>query len=191
MTKLFQRALFIFRRDLRLEDNTGLIYALKNAKEVILAFVFTPDQIESNPYRSDHCLQFMIESLEDLEKTANSKGGEFYLFFGKPEDIVKRCIDEVGVDLVVVNRDYTPYSFRRDQKIYNTCQKHDVAFQALDDALLHAPEQTVKKDGKPYTVFTPYYRNACQLEVRPPVANPHGHYYVEDIPFAVDISIYQ
>lgn len=78
--KKFQKALFIFRRDLRLEDNTGLVFALEHAQEVILCFIFSPEQIEHNPYRSDHCLQFMIESLEDLEKDIINKGEGFTCF---------------------------------------------------------------------------------------------------------------
>ncbi len=50
MTKLYKRALFIFRRDLRLEDNLGLLFALKEAHEVIAVFIFTPEQVEKNPY---------------------------------------------------------------------------------------------------------------------------------------------
>jgi len=42
----------------------------------------SPEQIEHNPYRSDHCLQFMIESLEDLEKDIN------YLAFTKKSNCV-------------------------------------------------------------------------------------------------------
>ena len=63
MEKKFRKSLFLFRRDLRLEDNTGLIFALQSSEVVIPAFIFTPEQIERNPFRSDHCLKFMIESL--------------------------------------------------------------------------------------------------------------------------------
>jgi deoxyribodipyrimidine photolyase len=35
MEMKFQRSLFLFRRDLRLEDNTGLIFALPNSKQNI------------------------------------------------------------------------------------------------------------------------------------------------------------
>ena len=48
MEKKFRKALFLFRRDLRLEDNTGLIFALKSSEVVIPAFIFTPEQIERN-----------------------------------------------------------------------------------------------------------------------------------------------
>ena len=167
----FQKALFIFRRDLRLEDNTGLIFALEHAHEVILCFIFSPEQIEHNPYRSDHCLQFMIESLEDLEKDIIAKGGRLYLFYEKPEKVVEELIKKQHVDAVVVNRDYTPYSIQRDQKIEETCKKFGVSFCSFDDALLHPPDQTLKGDGKPYTVFTPFYRNAMRLDVKHPVTN--------------------
>jgi deoxyribodipyrimidine photo-lyase len=62
--------LFIFRRDLRLEDNTGLIAALQSSEQVIPCFIFDPRQVEDkqNPYKSNNALQFMIESIIDLEK---------------------------------------------------------------------------------------------------------------------------
>ena len=51
MEKKFQKSLFLFRRDLRLEDNTGLIFALKSSEVVIPAFIFTPEQIDKNPFK--------------------------------------------------------------------------------------------------------------------------------------------
>jgi deoxyribodipyrimidine photo-lyase len=81
MKKKFEKSLFLFRRDLRLEDNTGLIFALESSEIVIPAFIFTKEQIENNPFRSDHCLKFMIESLKDLENQLKAKDGK--LFFLK------------------------------------------------------------------------------------------------------------
>lgn len=186
-----KKALFLFRRDLRLQDNTGLLYALENAEEVVLGFVFTPQQIQKNPFRSDRCLQFMIESLEDLEDEIHKKKGKLYLFFGKPEQIVAQCIQKVGVDAIVVNKDYTPYSILRDQKIASACKKLGASFHAFDDALLHPLEETLKSDGTPYTVFTPFYRNARKLKVPLPVKNLHTNYYSRPIAFAKDRSLYK
>jgi deoxyribodipyrimidine photo-lyase len=190
-SKKFEKALFIFRRDLRLEDNTGLAFALENAQKVILCFIFTPEQIENNPYRSDHCLQFMIESLEELEKEIIAKGGRLYLFYDKPEMVVTELIKIEHVDAVVVNRDYTPYSIKRDLKIDTACKKFGVSFYSFDDALLHPPDQTLKGDGKPYTVFTPFYRNAMKLEVKLPFTHLYKNYYSGSIPLALDCSIYK
>ncbi len=184
MNQKFQTSLFLFRRDLRLEDNTGLIFALKNSEKVIPAFIFTPEQIDSNPYRSDHCLKFMIESLEDLIEQLKEKGANLYIFQGKSEEIVTQCIRELSVDALIVNRDYTPYSRKRDKMLEDTCKKEHIPFFSFDDALLHPPEETLKKDGKPYTIFTPYFHNASKNTVPSPVRNTRTNYFHGPIPFA-------
>ncbi len=176
--------LFIFRRDLRIDDNTALIHALETSAAVIPAFIFTPQQIEHNPFRSDHCLQFMIESLEDLEKQLHKKKGELSLFYGEPHEIVEECIDKLDIDAVMVNRDYTPYSQARDKKLATLCKKRTIDFLIFDDALLHPPEKTVKADGKPYTIFTPFFRNASKMEISAPQSNRYANYYHHKIPFA-------
>jgi len=180
----FGLSLFIFRRDLRVEDNTALISALKSSKLVIPAFIFTPEQIEKNSFRSDHCLKFMLESLEDLDGQLRKKGGHLYYFEGKVEEILSQSISKLKIEAVFVNRDYTPYSRERDKKIERMCEKSDIPFFSFDDALLHPPEETLKKDGKPYTVFTPYFRNASLEKVLPPVGNSHTNYFHGTISFS-------
>lgn len=182
-----KRALFIFRRDLRLEDNCGLNLALQKAEEVILSFIFTPEQIEKNPYRGDSCLQFMIESLEDLQQEIQKEGGKLYLFFGQPEVIV----DKLNVDGVFVNRDYTPYSIERDKKIEKVCKRKEIPFFSAEDLLLHPIDETLKSDGKPYTVFTPFYRNALKLEVKMPQKMSKGRFFSGKIDFADSEKIYE
>lgn len=181
---MFDKALFIFRRDLRIHDNTGLIYALENAKEVICVFVFTPEQIVENPYRSDFCLQFMLESIEELEEELEKKGGKLFYFFEAPEKVVKKCIKQLKVDLVVVNRDYTPYSVHRDKMIEKVCKDGNVDFKSFDDLLLHPPEQLLKNNGNPYTIFTPFYKNASKLPVALPQNNNCKNYSKIRIEFA-------
>ncbi|MBS0625487.1 MAG: deoxyribodipyrimidine photo-lyase [Verrucomicrobia bacterium] len=188
---MHKRTLFIFRRDLRLEDNTGLIYALKNSDEVIPCFIFTPKQIDANPYRSDHCLQFMIESLEDLEEQLKGKGGRLYLFKDEPENVVEEAIKKLKIDAVVVNRDYTPFSIQRDKKIETVCKKSEIPFHSFDDALLHPPEKVLKSDGKPYSVFTPYYKAALKEKVAESASNRATNYYTKSIPFAESSTIYK
>lgn len=185
-----KRTLFIFRRDFRLQDNLGLLEALKAAEEVVLGFIFTPEQIENNPYRSDRCLQFMIESLEELEKEVSKATGKLYLFYGTPENIVRECIVKIGVEGVFVNRDYTPYSIQRDKKIESVCHQHAIPFKSYHDLLLHPLEETLKRDYHPYTVFTPFFRNASKLDVPLPKQNKHHNYYSKNIPFAENSSIF-
>ncbi len=191
MNKQFKTAFFIFRRDLRVQDNTGLIYALETAEKVICAFIFTDEQITNNPYRSNFCLQFMLDSVEDLEEQLGKHQGRLFYFFNKPEKVVEQAIHKLGVDLVVVNRDYTPYSLRRDLLIEKVCDDKKVSFKSFDDVLLYSPEQLLKKDGKPYTIFTPFYRNAAKFDVSQSRPNRHTNYFTKPINFAKKSSLFK
>jgi len=191
MIKQFQKTLFIFRRDLRLEDNLGLLFALKKSQTVIPSFIFTPEQVEDTTYRSDRCLQFMIESLQELGETLKTKKSNLYLFYGKPHEIVAECITKIAVDAIVVNRDYTPYSERRDQKILSVCKSLNVPFFSIDDALLHSTTELLKADDTPYTLFTPFYRKAMKLSVQAPMANLLSNYYSGQIAFAKKKSLFR
>lgn len=189
--KKYQKTLFIFRRDLRLEDNTGLIYALENSKLVVPCFIFTPEQIDHNPYRGDHCVQFMLESLEDLEMQLKKKGARLYLFHGSAHEMVKDSIKALKLDCIVANRDYTPYSQKRDKQIAQVCKKQAIPFILCDDALLHSPESSLKPDGKPYSIFTPFYRNASRLQVAHPKQNRYQNYFHGAIPFCANRSLFK
>lgn len=190
MGKKLGTTLFIFRRDLRIEDNIGLLFALENSDVVIPCFIFTPEQIEKNSYRSDHCLRFMIECLQDLNHQLQERGSELYLFEGKPAQIVFTCITELKVNSIVVNRDYTPYSLRRDKEIKNIAKKNRVDFFFFDDCLLCSPEEALKRDGKPYLVFTPFFRNMAQQKVPKPKTTRKKNYFSGKISFATTDAIF-
>jgi deoxyribodipyrimidine photo-lyase len=89
---------------------------------------------------------------------------------GKPEEIVEKLLKEVPIDAVFVNRDYTPFSTKRDNAIAEVCKNYGRAFVSCSDALLHEPEESTKDDGKPYTMFTPFWRKTRTFPVATPEA---------------------
>lgn len=181
MEKPYKKTLFIFRRDLRLEDNTALNAALQDSDVVIPIFIFTPTQIEKNPYFSNHCVKFMLDALSDLNKHLENR---LYFFLGEPDNIVEKCIQTLNIDAVFLNRDYTPYSIHRDEIIKEKCQNHSIGFHSFDDILLHAPEDTLKENGSPYLIFTPFFKNALRLPVKQP-KTATGSYFKGEIPFSI------
>lgn len=177
MNNAYQLSLHIFRRDLRLEDNTALIEALSLSELVIPCFIFDKRQIENNDYKSNNALQFMANSLHELDLALQAKGGRLYCFYGRAEEVVKKLIAELGINAVFHNRDYTPFSRQRDSEIEKICQSHQIAYHCYADALLHEPEEVLKNDGSPYTVYTPALRKALTLAVRAPLKNNYRNYY--------------
>ncbi len=189
MTKAYPLSLHIFRRDLRLEDNTALIEALASSEQVIPCFIFDKRQIEDNDYKSANAMQFMANSLHELDLALQAKGGRLYCFYGTAETVVEKLITSLPIKAVFHNRDYTPFSKQRDSAIEQRCQQHGVAYQCFADALLHEPEEVLKMQGTPYTVYTPSLRKALTLSVRPPMKNNYRHYYQQPIAFADDKTL--
>src|SRR5690349_10569218 len=119
--KLYFNTIFIFRKDYRLDDNNGLLQALKSSMNVIPIFIFTPEQLINNKFKSDNCVQFMVESLQDLDNSLRDKGSKLFYFFGQPHKVIHKIIQSINIDAVFVNQDYSPYSKKRDQKIKRVC----------------------------------------------------------------------
>ena len=163
-----RRALHIFRRDLRLPDNTALNAALHSSEEVLTCFIFNDAQIGAHKHRSANGLAFMIESLEELAAEIKERGGRLLFLHGDHADVVEQLIESAKIDAVFFNRDYTPFSRKRDEQIAKVCEKHRVSCHQFSDALLCEPSEFGKDDGKPYTVYTPFFKKAATREVSAP-----------------------
>jgi len=175
-------SLFIFRRDLRLEDNTALIAALENSDTVIPAFIFDPRQFtDKNEFKSDSALQFMLESLQELDAELQKKGSRLYVFYGDSQEVIAKLFLEQKIDAIFLNSDYTPFSLKRDEAIEHLCAKHNVQLEQFKDELLIDPQNFKTGNGDPYSIFTPFFKKAFQQDVSEPVKNKYKNYFNKDI----------
>jgi deoxyribodipyrimidine photo-lyase len=187
LDKKYELSLFVFRRDLRIEDNTGLILALENSKQVIPCFILDERQIdEKNEYRSDNAIFFMRNCLLDLDLELKKRGSKLYLFEGVAEDVILDLIKNLKIDAVFLNRDYTPFSKRRDDKIKDVCSSYKVDFNSCSDLLLNEPEDVLKDDGEIYKVFSAYFRKASLFPIKPVFENKFLNYYKNNNEFDKD-----
>jgi deoxyribodipyrimidine photo-lyase len=176
--KRHKKALFIFRRDLRLDDNTALLNALKSSKTLIPCFIFDPRQIEcsNNEYKSNNALQFMIESLYDLEEQILSLGKSIdnnvfcrlYLFYGEQENVVSELLIKEKINAVFTNKDYTPFSKKRDYNIGKSCHECNVEFYQYSDYLLSEPRLISDNHGRPITVYSKFLKKVTNNPIRLP-----------------------
>jgi deoxyribodipyrimidine photo-lyase len=180
--KEFKKTLFIFHRDLRLHDNTGLIAACKQSEKVIPCFIFTPEQVgNQNEYKSDNAIQFMIESLQDLQKQLEKKGGKLYLFCGNTTDIIKKLIKQENIDAIFSNKDYTPFAQKRDDEIAKLCKKENIQFKSFHDALINEPGKILTKSNEPYKVFTPFWKTSITFPVAKDQKFTNKNFYTDNI----------
>jgi deoxyribodipyrimidine photo-lyase len=185
----YNHALFIFRRDLRLPDNTALNQALTQARHVIPCFIFDPQQIQPHPYQSLPGLQFMLKALQSLQQELTAVNGNLALFHAAPEAVIQQLFTGQAIEAVYFNRDYTPFSRRRDDKIVQLCHRLEIDVYSIPDVLLHEPEQCLKADGTPYKVFTAFYNNAKQSPL--PLPQPLSSGQFLNLTTEIDIAQFQ
>ncbi|MBD3418845.1 MAG: deoxyribodipyrimidine photo-lyase, partial [Chitinivibrionales bacterium] len=176
MHKKYRNTLFIFRRDLRVEDNTGLNAAMRDSRQVTACFVFDDRQIKDNPYKGAAAYDFMIHSLIELKNAIAERKGTLHFFKGVAHEVVGKMLHAHAFDAVYVNEDYTPFSRARDNDIARTCRQACIDFHTFSDALLTSPQQATKGKGSPYRVFTAFYNRARQIPVNLPSTESRHHY---------------
>lgn len=166
----YESSLFIFRRDLRIQDNSALNQALSVSERVLPCFVFDPRQINKHPYQSQPALKFMVQSLANLQQDFKGIGFELALYRDLPVDVVRQAYRHYHIHAVFVDRDYTPFSRLRDAELAQVCQDINIDFHTVPDYLLVEPEQALKNDHTPYKVFTAFYNNVRHIPVALPKA---------------------
>jgi len=147
--------LFWFRRDLRLDDNTGLDQALISGLPVLSVFIFDTNITDELP-ADDPRINFIYETLNSINDDLQKKGSSVYILKGDPGKIWKELIKTNDINAVYVNKDYEPYATERDDKIESLLKKHGIGFNRTKDIVIFEENEILKADNKPYWVFTPY-----------------------------------
>jgi deoxyribodipyrimidine photo-lyase len=150
---------FWFRRDLRLEDNAGLYYALREGKPVLPFFVYDRhilDPLTDQPL--DMRVSFIHRTNRRLHQQLQALGSGLYAVHDFPEEAFPRLFTAFPqIEGVIANHDYDPYSCARDQKVAELCRQQGVYLATYKDHVIREKDEVLSKSkNAPYTVFTPY-----------------------------------
>ena len=151
-------SIFWFRRDLRLNDNAGLYYALKNNKQVLPVFIFDTEILNRLENKKDKRVDFIHAALLSLNDQLLKKGSSLLVLNGTPYEIFSSLIKRYKVKSVYVNHDYEPNAIERDKKIADLLAHYSIEFNTYKDQVIFEKNEVTKDDGLPYTVFTPYMK---------------------------------
>ncbi len=155
----FKTVVMWFRRDLRLNDNLALEAASQQNAHIVPVFCFDPMILASDSTHSPR-LAFLLAGLRALDEALRQRSSRLLILKGKPVEALANLVDQLDASAVFFNRDYTPFARKRDTEITEGLR---VPVYGYDDALLHAPGEVLKDDGKPYMVYTPFKRQWLAL----------------------------
>ncbi|PIQ48973.1 MAG: deoxyribodipyrimidine photolyase [Cytophagales bacterium CG12_big_fil_rev_8_21_14_0_65_40_12] len=164
--------IFWFRRDLRLEDNTALYYALNQPLSVLPIFIFDRNILDKLEDKDDARVTFIQSVLEGLNEDLKAKHSGLKTFYTSPIEAFEQLVAEYSIEAIYTNRDYEPYAKERDQHIEKFLKSKGVGFYTFKDHVIFEKEEIVSGSGTFYKVFTPYsrawkaaYQNATPQEL--------------------------
>jgi deoxyribodipyrimidine photo-lyase len=150
-------ALVWLRRDLRLHDHAALAAALARFSRVHLCFVFDQDILEPLP-RRDRRVEFIRESLVEIDQELRRGGGALWVSHGRPIEEIPRLAAALGVAAVCVNRDYEPSAIERDRQVAEMLVAQGREWISCKDQVIFETDEVLTQDGRSFSVFTPYKR---------------------------------
>ena len=146
------------RRDLRIADHAALYHALKSGYPVLLLFIFDKHILSKLASKRDARVTFIFDTLKQLNREINQYGSSILVKYGTPEEIWAEVLTDYKVKAVYINHDYEPYAAERDDALAEYLASEQILFKTFKDQVIFEKDEVIKADGKPYTVFTPYFR---------------------------------
>jgi deoxyribodipyrimidine photo-lyase len=150
--------IFWLRRDLRLEDNTALFYALQSEHPILPIFIFDCAILDKLENKADARVQFIHDTLSDIQTKLITIGSSLEVLHGDPAAVFGTLLKKYSINKVFTNNDYEVYAIERDETIKNLLEKNNAQLVSYKDHVIFEKDDITKDDGKPYTVFTPYSR---------------------------------
>lgn len=154
-----------FRHDLRLADNPALASAQKRGGPVVPVFIWSPEEEGAWP-PGGASRWWLHQSLAALDVRSREVGSRLIIRCGPALATLREVAKETHADAVFWNRRYEPAVSARDAKVKEALGSDGLAAESFNAALLHEPWTIQNQSGKPFQVFTPFWRH-CPAKSEP------------------------
>ncbi len=157
-----------FRHDLRLQDNPALHAAIARGGPIVPVYIF--DEVGEGRWVPGGASRWWLHhSLAALDASLRERGSRLTLARGEAADELEMIVKAVGATAVFWNRRYEPAAIARDAAIKARLATNGIDVKSFNGALLNEPHTITNKQGRPFQVFTPYWRHCLTLPVAAPI----------------------
>ena len=160
-----------FYNDLRLLDNEALLSATDSG-DVVPVFIWAPE--EDGDWTPGAAQRWWLHhSLVDLERSLALLGANLIIRKGDSLGSLLEIAKLVSATSVAWNVRYEPELRKRDKIIAESLTDAGLRVRRFNSNMLHHPDKITTNDGRPYQVFTPFYKKfLSDNPVRPPLPKP-------------------
>ncbi|MFV0338212.1 MAG: cryptochrome/photolyase family protein [Chthoniobacterales bacterium] len=170
--------LFLFRRDLRLSDNTAWHHALLAAQKYstpLIPIYLLSNWKKHHPWTGPHRQAFLCEALASLDTSLRKLNSRliFRQIRENPITTLLAFAKETGAKNIYLNRLYDPYSQSIETRLKKEASSLGMAVFTFKDRVLHEAAEVLTGTNTPYRKFTPYARTWLQIPIDSPLKNPN------------------
>ncbi|MEP6465089.1 MAG: deoxyribodipyrimidine photo-lyase, partial [Parafilimonas sp.] len=143
-------------RDLRINDNAALYYALKKGDAVVPIFILDKNILDDLEDKKDRRVEFIHNVLIEMNDELKKHQSSIEVFYDTPQGAFTSLLKKYTIQNVFANEDYEQYAIDRDKEIETLLKKNNAELHLHKDQVIFSKNEVVKDNGEPYTVFTPY-----------------------------------
>lgn len=126
------KAIYWFKRDLRVDDNRALNEAVALADRIIPIFIIDEGLLKDlNIDREDLRLSFIISALRRLSRQV-----KLYVFYGKTVEVFEYLLGKYKIDYVITAKPLTWSGRSRCEQVKNICDMMGVRYHEVSDNIL-------------------------------------------------------
>ncbi len=155
------------RQDLRTDDLPGLQAAAASGRPVIPCYILD-DGAPGHWAMGGASRWWLHHSLVSLADDYASRGVVLVLRRGETVSLLEQLVQDTGADSIFFSRMYEPWASDLEQKVNAAFAEQDVQVKRYGGSLVFEPETIANLSGKPYKVFTPFWRR-CRAGGEPAV----------------------
>lgn len=155
-----------FRQDLRLADHPALASAIRSGGAVLPVYIWAPD--EEGEWAPGAATRWWLHHvLADLDAQLRAVGSRLLIVDGRGRsslDVLLGLARVADAGSVHWSRRYEPGAIERDSKIKRALRGVGLEVESHNAGLLHEPTAIQNKSGRPFQVFTPFWKHYQTLE---------------------------
>jgi deoxyribodipyrimidine photo-lyase len=163
-----EHTLLWLRADLRIRDNPALAAAAHADRPVIPLFIHAPEEEGAWPPGAASNW-WLFHALAELREELEAVGLPLVVRRGPSLAAIETLAKAFDVRRIYWSRRHEPAARKRDAALEQSLRKAGLEVRTFNSALLFEPDAVSNRSGKPFRVFTPFWKHVRTLPVSAPV----------------------
>lgn len=160
-------AIYWFRNDLRVAENEAFKAAVESGRPLICCYISSPE--EERQWAPGAASRWWLhQSLTNLQQILEGLGSRLIIRQGTYAETLIELVAETKSEEVFCNRNYDHISVQIEKDVESILERDGISIHYFDSIVLFPPKTMLNRQGKPYQVFTPFYK-ACLARM---ISNP-------------------